>query len=181
MPTKSPRIALAALACLVASPALAQPSPAASACAEVSDRNLPPALAAWASPAEALAASASPDAPPVLLTAGKPAEMSLRPQADVRFQVKPGGGKPVQAPHAGLVTIRVPSAGVWRLSASAPVWIDVVGPHGLVESVGHGHLAPCTSLRKSVAFQLGQGEYLVQLSASPGAAIRLLLSPAPAE
>lgn len=113
-----------------------------------------------------------------MLLAGKPAEASLRPQADVRFQVKPGGGRDVAAPHAGLVTIRVPATGVWRLSASAPVWIDVVGPHGLMPSVAHGRMAPCTSLRKTVEFELAQGDWLVQLSSSPGPAVRLLLSPA---
>lgn len=135
--------------------------------------------AAWAKPAVARMAAASPDAPPVLLTASVPAEVTLHPLAHVRFAATEGSQRGPDGTHAGLVTIRVPKTGRWWLSASAPLWIDVVGPHGLLPLAGREPVLPCTDLRKTLPYELAQGDWLVQLSASRGAVVRLLLSPAP--
>jgi hypothetical protein len=148
-------------------------------CVAVSDSNLPPALAAWAklpTPAEANAASA-PGRP--VLEPEQPLALRLRPEAEVQLPHRPGQVRKADNAHSGLVWARVPADGTWRIAASGPVWIDVIGPAGPVASIGHGRMAPCTSIRKVVDFALPAGSWLVQLSGNPGFELRLMLSRAP--
>ena len=48
----------------------------------------------------------------------------------------------------------VKAAGTYRVSASERLWIEVVGPAGVVKSSKFAMEAGCESLRKSVAFPL---------------------------
>ncbi len=170
-PRMNPRI-LAALLVVLPAPALAQM--ATPACKDVSDSNLPTDLAAWARDAEPVAAAASGSGP--LAPAGKALAVRLQPAADVTFQVPPGQVRTPESPHAGILWIAVPTNGVWRLSASTGLWVDVIGPSGAVQSTAFGALAPCTSIRKVVEFPLAAGTYMVQLSGNPGADTRVMLS-----
>lgn len=158
-------------------PALAQmPEPA---CASISDANLPRAFMAWAKPAATLDAAQSPQAGRAVVRPGKPVTVRLKPAAQVRLAQPPGQDRRPANPHAGLVALEVPGAGTWQVSASTPVWIEVIGPGGPVESTGFGNRAPCTGIRKVVDFPLPKGRHLLQLSGNPGPEVRILLSRAP--
>ncbi|MFQ3594503.1 MAG: hypothetical protein SNJ63_00115 [Sphingomonadaceae bacterium] len=108
--------------------------------------------------------------------AGTPAEVTLHPAAEVAFRLAPEQERKPDQPHAGLVEVALPAAGTWRFSASHGAWIDLLGPGGHVKSAAFGNLAPCTSIRKVVEFQLEPGIYLVQLSGNPVETVRVMLS-----
>jgi hypothetical protein len=169
--------ALFSLPLLIAAPLSAQHSPVD--CVGISDSNLPPALAAWAGPGAPLtAADGSGDSQPQL-EPDKVALVRLRRQGQVRFAYQPGQARTPDDPHAGIVAVVIPAAGRWRVAASAPVWIDVVAPSGVVASVAHGRMAPCTSIRKVVEYELKPGRHLIQLSGNPGPELKLMVSRAP--
>jgi hypothetical protein len=158
-------------------PVLAQHQP--DACVSVSDSNLPAALGAWAKAPVPAEAAASADGPRPELVPDRPLALRLKPAGAVTFAQAPGQLRKVEAAHGGLVAVRVPAEGTWRIAASGPVWIDLIGPAGPVASSGHGRMAPCTSIRKVVEFALPAGTWLVQLNGNPGPDLRLMLSRAP--
>ena len=158
-------------------PALGQHAP--DACVAVSDSNLPSAFAAWAKAPVAADAGAAPDGPRPELVPDQPLALRLKPAAAVTFSQAPGQVRKADTAHGGLVSVRVPAEGTWRIAASGPVWIDVIGPAGPVAASGHGRMAPCTSIRKVVEFPLPAGLWLVQVNGNPGPELRLMLSRAP--
>lgn len=160
---------------LVAAPAAAQM--AAPACKKISNANLPADLAAWAG--EAVAAEAARSGAGTPVPAGAPVAVTLHPSGEVALRQPPERERKPANLHAGLSTVDVPKAGTWRLSASTGLWVDVIGPEGVVESTAFGALAPCTSIRKVVEFPLGPGRHTLQLSGNPGPATRLMLSRKP--
>ncbi|WP_164157099.1 homogentisate 1,2-dioxygenase [Sandarakinorhabdus rubra] len=170
------RMMLAAMALLAAGAAqtqMAQP-----ACASVSDANLPPDLKAWAGPRAALAAAASSTDLPAL-PIGAPVALTLAPAARVTFARPPEQQRTPDDAHAGLVAVTLPAAGVWRLSFSKPVWVDMLQDGKFIASGAHGALAPCTSVRKVVEFAAGPGRYTVQLSGNPGRDLVIMVTAKP--
>jgi hypothetical protein len=147
-------------------------------CAQISDSNLPADLAPWAGPRTALAAGADTAAAPALAV-GAPAAIMLQPAAAVRFARPPEQARNADDAHAGLLSLVLPSAGVWRLSFSKPVWVDVVAGGAFIKSGAHGALAPCTSVRKVVEFEAAAGPYLVQLSGNPGRDVVMMVTKRP--
>jgi hypothetical protein len=143
-------------------------------CTTVSDGNLPPAFSAWGQPASAVAAGA---------TAADATRIEPEVAAEIRLlsaitpALAPGRSRPVDNAHAGLLVVKIPGAGKWRVGLSGPAWIDVIGTDGKpVASAGHGHMAPCTTLKKVVEFDLPAGDHLIQISGNPGPTLKLLVS-----
>ncbi len=167
----------AALALAVASPAVAQM--ATPACASISDANLPADLKAWAGARAPLAAAGSAAAALPELAVGTPAAVRLHPTASVRFARPPEQQRTPENHHAGLVRLTLPTAGVWRLSFSKPLWVDVIRGDAALKSGAHGMLAPCTSLRKVVEFAAEAGSHLVQLSGNPGPEVIMMVTRKP--
>ncbi len=162
---------------LLAGPAEARHAPVA--CERVSDSNLPPAFAAWADEGVEIAAANGASAIYPAIDVGVPVEVRLHPDRQVRLGHPPAQARTPEDAHAGLVTFAIPAAGRWRISASAPVWIDVLAPGGPVVSAAHGRMAPCTTIRKVVEFDLAPGRHTLQLSGNPGPRLRLMISRAP--
>lgn len=149
----------------------------ADACKTISDANLPPAFAAWGQPAVAVTAGADSKAA-ARIEPNKAAEVKLLPA--ITPVLAPEQARTPENAHAGLLKVRIPAAGNWRVAISNPAWLDVVGADGkAVKSVAHGHMAPCTTLKKAVEFPLSAGDYLIQISGNPGASVKLLVSPKP--
>lgn len=158
--------------------AVAQPVPAqnADSCTAVDDTALPPEFAGWNKVPTPVAAAASADAKAPALEIGTPAAITLLPDGAVRFATPPEQVRSRPGGHSGIVSVRIPAAGKWRVSAGSPVWIDLAGPGGRAVSTAHGHGPACSSIRKFVDFDLQPGDYVLQLSGNPGADLRLLLS-----
>ena len=163
---------------MVLAAALAWQLPAqaeADACKTISDANLPPAFAAWGQPAVAITAGASAKTA-TRIEPNKAAEVRLLPT--ITPVLAPEQARTPENAHAGLLNVQIPTAGNWRIAISNPAWLDVIGPDGkAVKSVAHGHMAPCTTLKKAVEFPLSAGDYLIQISGNPGASVKLLISP----
>jgi hypothetical protein len=62
----------------------------------------------------------------------------------------------------------VPRSGAYRISSDQRLWIDVVGPDGVVKSSRFAMQIGCAKLVKSVAFRLDpEIGYWIQLTGSP--------------
>ncbi len=146
------------------------------ACARVSDRNLPADLDGWNKPAlRVMAGSRGSSAVPTVALARR-ATVILQPAAAVSFVVPPEQVRAAEASHAGLLAFRVPQAGTYRVSASKPVWIDVLDGDKALKPAAFGRLAPCTSIRKVLEFDLAPGRYTVQISGNAGPNVELMIS-----
>lgn len=108
-------------------------------------------------------------------------EITLTDQSTVRFAATPAAQRRVDAPSAGLVWITVPAPGHYRLSASGPVWIDVLDGASVIPASDFNGHPRCALVHKSVDYAFATaGRFLVQLSQSPAARVRLALTRAPA-
>lgn len=157
--------------------ALLLSSPAAAQMADCtpSNANLPHDLMAWAAPAQpltaGLAAATAPDLP-----VETHMNLRLHPPADVSLARPPEQQRTPEAPHAGLLRLRIEQAGVWRVSAARPVWVDLLLDGKPMATSNFGEMAPCTSIRKVLEFPLQPGDYLLQLSGNPGPDLELMVS-----
>jgi hypothetical protein len=80
--------------------------------------------------------------------------------------------------HAGIAVVKIGRAGRYRVSVDAPVWIDVVGPAGLVKSAAfQGHRA-CRTIHKIVEFELPIGPVLLQVTGGT-AQVKIAITAAP--
>jgi hypothetical protein len=100
-----------------------------------------------------------------------------REPRQVKLQVAPRR-EPAPDSFAGVLKLRVPRAGTHRVSASQRLWIELVGPTGIVKSSRFAMQAGCEALRKSVVFPLeADTDYWVELSGSPTTDPVLLITP----
>lgn len=153
---------------LTASPAFAQTAPDCTAPAP-----LPADLAGWQVDGGALAAGEADSAP--WITIGEGHIVALRPGDGLRWRLTPERA-PRAGSFGGVLALDVREAGTYRIALADGVWIDLVGPNGLVASTGHGHGPACSGIRKMVEFRLEPGAYAVQLSGAASNRTRMLVS-----
>jgi hypothetical protein len=107
----------------------------------------------------------------------RPFRVALRPQAEVGLLAEPGRSHDAAASHGGLLRLVVPRVSTYRISSDQRLWIDVVGPQGVVKSSKFEMQTGCDKLVKSVAFRLEQDtDYWLQLSGSPAREPMLLIT-----
>jgi len=114
------------------------------------------------------------------LPLGVRVDLALRPNAELKFLVTPKRS-PKPDSFGGIPDFEVPKDGLYRVSAGAPVWIDVVET-----ATGQNVQSPSfemqtkSDIRKCVVFQLRTGvQYTLQISGSKTAAASVLITPAP--
>ena len=128
-------------------------------------------------PAIALTALAGADSGARLAPLEQRLDLTLLPSRQVKLQVAPRR-EPAPDSFAGVLKLRVPRSGSYRLSASQRLWIEIVGSTGVVKSSRFAMQAGCEALRKSVAFPLeADTDYWVELSGSPTTDPVLLVTP----
>jgi hypothetical protein len=99
-------------------------------------------------------------------------QLALAAQNSVKFSVHEGK-KADENANAGLVILRISTAGSYRVSVDLPVWIDVVTQDSVLQPTDYQGQHDCAAPRKVVAFDLqGTKPFLLQFS---GAAIGQLL------
>lgn len=109
-------------------------------------------------------------------------ELSLAPQDGVKFVLTPGKKGLPDGAFAGLVHLKVPAAGAYRVSLDQGFWVDVVGDQKLIESTDFTGSHTCSGPRKIVLYNLPAGQDLVlQLSGAAKDRVRVTLTPAPAK
>jgi hypothetical protein len=92
----------------------------------------------------------------------------LHPTGEVALLAPPGRAHDAATSHAGLLSLYVPRSGTYRISSDQRLWIDVVGPDGVVKSSRFAMQTGCAKLVKSVAFRLDpEIGYWIQLTGSP--------------
>jgi len=127
--------------------------------------------AATALPAEKLAAPIRPD---------RLYELQLLPDSKITFVHEPGK-KSALGDFAGLAALKLDSPGNYIVSADQPVWIDVVGNGQLIPTRNYQGSRECHAPHKIVEFDLTGGtEFVLQLSGSGTAAVRITVTKTPA-
>ena len=170
---------LIATACVVVSSVSAQPGRQAPppGC-RAWDVDLPSRWTSWADKPVAVSAATSPtDAARASLVVGKKYSVTLAPAKDVRMSVETPDTDPPPNAHKGILSLRVPSDGLYWVGVSAGLWIDVVSGGVIVESGEFGHGPNCASIAKAVQFMLKAGDAFVQLSDNRGAQVELMVTP----
>lgn len=157
MPLHSTKIRLAALlAALTVLPACSGQAIAAEtpACTAI---KLPAEWADWATP----------KAPPTdgALLPGKAYTVTLAPMAEVPITAFDGKELP-EGSRGAVFNLVIPQTGTYRVTVGDPMWIDLIGAEGVVESTAHAHGPDCSGLGKVVDFPLKQGTYRLELSAA---------------
>lgn len=103
-------------------------------------------------------------------------DLKLKPAAEVKL-LTPPGREPGANSFAGLLQAHFPRTSTYRVSTDQRLWIDVIGPGGVVKSSKFEMQAGCDKLRKSVAFRLEpEVDYWIQISGSPTPTAILLIT-----
>jgi hypothetical protein len=129
--------------------------------------------------AAALAAGKNPASAP-RISAGRLYALQLAPQAGVSFAVAPGKKTPPGGAYAGLAVLQLETEGDYRVSVSAPLWIDVAADEKLAEVEDYQGLHSCDAPQKVVAFKLARaGRFILQVSGAAQKSVRLTVTKAP--
>jgi len=112
------------------------------------------------------------------LPLGVRVDLALRPNTGIKFRVSPGRA-PKPDSFGGTPSFQVPADGFYRISAGAPVWIDVVDSATGANVKAHTfEMQAKSDLRKYIVFPLRKGvRYLLQVSGSKSAAASILITP----
>jgi hypothetical protein len=136
--------------------------------------------ALFAGQARSLAAGkAAADAPAV--APDRLYELQLRKLAAVTFAVPPAHRHPLPAGYAGVVTLKVDAAGMYRVALNQAFWIDVVADGAPIRSSDFEGRSACAAPHKIVEFMLPANTPLtLQFSSGTTPTLRLTVSRAPA-
>jgi hypothetical protein len=107
-------------------------------------------------------------------------QVALAGQSEVSFAVAPGRPATGEA-YAGILRLKVPTAGTWRVSLDSKLWVDVLADGAALTAGDFQGRAGCSAPHKIVEFVLPAGKELtLQLSAAATASVRLGITRAPA-
>lgn len=122
--------------------------------------------------------SSAADAP--ALKAERLYHLSLHPQPQVHFAAPPGRQKFAEGAHAGIVKLKVSTAGVYRVSLDQPAWVDVLNGATALTSQDFQARSGCHAPHKIVEFALpAHAALLMQLSAAAQDSLAVTLTRAP--
>jgi hypothetical protein len=107
---------------------------------------------------------------------------ALRLAAQERVTFAAGPGKPANPQaHAGLVTLKIPAAGSYRIAVDLPIWIDVASNGSLVAAEDFQGQHECSAPHKIVVFALTHKQPLVlQFSNAASENVLFTVTAAPA-
>jgi hypothetical protein len=106
-------------------------------------------------------------------------ELALVPHSQVRFVATPGRSRST-AGHAGLATLSLPSAGLYRIALDQPFWVDVIAHGTSIPSRDFQGRRGCHAPHKVVEFVLPAATPLtLQFSDGDTATLRVAVLMAP--
>jgi hypothetical protein len=109
-------------------------------------------------------------------------ELELRAQPEVSFAVPPGKTWPAEATYAGLASLTVAAAGLYRIALDQAAWVDVVAHGAALRSRDFQARHACSAPHKIVEFELPAGTALtLQFSGGVVSTIRVTVTRAPVE
>lgn len=139
---------------------------------------LPPEFAGWSRKTPIKAALTAADLSAAMIVPDHGALVVLSPEETVRYPVVPGHhGEP--GTTGGLLEFSIAETGTYRVALGAGAWIDVVHDRHALASVAHGHGPACGPIRKTVAFTLTPGKYVLQVSGHGGLTLALMIAALP--
>lgn len=131
--------------------------------------------------AESVTAATRPGSQLPLLKLDQLYELRLSPQAGISFIAQPAKPTLNDSAQGGLVRIRVPGAGVYRISVSSGHWIDVVSGRRTIKSKDFQGSRGCGRPHKIVEFELpANTDVVIQLSGATEASVATAITPATA-
>jgi hypothetical protein len=129
-----------------------------------------PSPAGWDKPAKHLAARAP--AMNFALPTGSSTLLELRGAKDVKLAVTTDR-KAKPKTSAGLAALDVARPGKLDVILSNATYVDLVRDGRVLKSTGHSDLKTCAGFRKSVAFDVVPGRYIVQLTDAPARTVKM--------
>jgi hypothetical protein len=124
-------------------------------------------------------AAATAAGPASVLDVDKFYEVTLTPQDKVSFVLAPAKKALADGAFAGMVTLRIPSAGKYRVSMSEGFWIDVVADGKFAPTADFTGAHECHAPRKIVQYSLPAGNLTLQFSNTNSATVRVTVTAAP--
>jgi hypothetical protein len=104
----------------------------------------------------------------------------LAVQDQVAFSVAPGRKAPASPAYAGLLTLKIPAPGSYRIAVDLPFWIDVVSNGALVAAKDYQGQHACGAPHKIVEFDLvGVQPFALQISNAATDSVLLTVTPSP--
>jgi hypothetical protein len=103
--------------------------------------------------------------------------LRLAPQEQVSFSVPPGKNSRSEGSFAGLVELKIPAAGTYRIAVDLPLWMDVATKGKLVPAKDYQAQHGCDAPRKVVEFDLdGRERLLLQFSGADQQTVRVTVT-----
>ena len=106
-------------------------------------------------------------------------KIKLAPLADAKLPQTPERTSKSPTAYAGYVRMAaLQQAGTYKVTLSAPAWVDVVQDNRTLKSGAFSGVQGCAGIRKSVKFDLAAAPLMVQVNGVPADTIVLVLTPA---
>ena len=139
-----------------------------------SNADIPEPWHVWSGTRIAVTAAISP-AVEAKIAAGTKAAVTLAPAAAVRMAVTMPDTNPPPDAHSGMLSFQVPNDGIYWVSVSTGLWVDVVQGGKIVMEADERPGPRCSNINKSLEYRLRAGEARIQLSDNRGARVDLLV------
>lgn len=105
-------------------------------------------------------------------------EIALAPLAEAQLPVSPSRAPKAADSYAGFINVPSPSKpGTYRVTLSAPAWIDVVQSGQALKSTAFSGVSGCAGIAKSVKFDLAAAPFTVELSGTTAHALTFVVTP----
>src|SRR5438552_9810395 len=145
-------------------------------CAHLSSR-LTAVVSAMAKPGAKVDALAARGPMAALTPAAERFDVTLHPAERVSLPAKPAEGPEAAASFAGLVPISVPRDGVYRISISTHLWLEVLNGDSKLQRIRLEPRFHCGAVQKSLGFALKPGvTYWLQLSGSKTREVHVVIT-----
>jgi hypothetical protein len=136
--------------------------------------------ALFAGTATAMTAGTDPKTAPIV-TPNRLYALRLAAQEHVAFAAGPARKPANSQAYAGLVALKIPASGSYRIAVDLPIWIDVASNGSLVAAEDFQGQHECGAPHKIVVFALTSPQPLVlQFSSSANENVLLTVTAAPA-
>ena len=146
-------------------------------CANLSS-SLVAVVSAMAKPGTKVNALAAREPMPALMPAAERFEVMLHPEARVSLPAKPTESPETAASFAGLLPISVLRDGIYRISVSTHLWLEVLSGDAKLQRVRLEPRLHCGAVQKSLGFPLKAGvNYWLQLSGNKSQEMYVIITP----
>ncbi|MGA7787813.1 MAG: hypothetical protein WCA56_06580 [Xanthobacteraceae bacterium] len=115
------------------------------------------------------------DAPQALAAA---VTVALVPYADAKLPVPPSRPPKSTDSYAGFISApAIAKPGAYRVTLSAPAWIDLVQNGHTLQSTAFSGASGCSGIAKSVKFELSASPFSIEISGTTAHAITFVVTP----